>query len=70
METLRFMDRAYCERPTPLGLAGSIAIARPSRNQHDLQAQAAVAAVAYAIARGDRRRVQDFSSVDISGIVV
>jgi hypothetical protein len=39
-------------------------------NQHDLQAQAAVAAVAYAIARGDRRRVQDFSSVDISGIVV
>jgi len=39
-------------------------------NQHDMQAQAAVAAVAYAIARGDRRRVQEFSSIDISGIVV
>lgn len=39
-------------------------------NQHDLQAQAAVAAVAYAIARGDRRRVQELSNVDIGGLVV
>ena len=39
-------------------------------NQRDLQAQAAVAAVAYAVARGDRRRVQDFTNVDISGLVV
>ncbi len=35
-----------------------------------LQAQAAVAATAYAITRGDRRRVGDFTNVDISGIVV
>lgn len=32
------------------------------------QAQAAVAAVIYAIADGDKRRVQDFTSIDISGI--
>jgi len=36
----------------------------------DLQAQAAVAAVAYAITGGDRRRVQDFTRVDISGLIV
>jgi hypothetical protein len=35
----------------------------------DLGAQAAVAAVAYAISKGDKRRVQDFSRLDISGIV-
>lgn len=34
-----------------------------------LTAQAAVAAVAYAISKGDKRRVQDFSRVDISGVV-
>jgi hypothetical protein len=36
----------------------------------DLQAKAACAAVAYAIARGDLRAVQDFSRMDISGIIV
>lgn len=36
----------------------------------DLQAKAACAAVAYAIARGDLRAVQDFSRMDISGITV
>ena len=35
----------------------------------DLQAEAACTAVAYAIARGDLRRVQDFSQVDISGLI-
>ena len=35
----------------------------------DLGAQAAVAAVAYAISKGDKRRVQDFARLDISGIV-
>jgi hypothetical protein len=35
----------------------------------DLQAQAAVAATAYAITRGDIRRVQDFSRVEISGLI-
>jgi hypothetical protein len=38
--------------------------------QGDAQAEAACTAVAYAIARGDLRRVQDFSRVDISGLVV
>ena len=42
----------------------------PAAYNGDLQAQAACAAVAYAISRGDARRVQDFSRVDISGIVV
>ena len=37
--------------------------------QGDAQAEAACTAVAYAIARGDTRRVQDFSRVDISGLV-
>jgi len=36
----------------------------------DLQAKAACAAVAYAIARGDLRAVQDFSRIDISGLIV
>jgi len=36
----------------------------------DLQAKAAVAAVAYAITRGDLRRVQDFTPTDISGLIV
>lgn len=36
----------------------------------DLQAKAACAAVAYAVARGDLRAVQDFSRVDIAGIIV
>ena len=35
----------------------------------DLQAQAAVAATAYALTRGDLRRVQDFSRVDITGLI-
>ena len=35
----------------------------------DLQAKAACAAVAYAIARGDLRAVQDFTRIDISGLV-
>ena len=35
----------------------------------DVGAQAAVAAVAYAISKGDKRRVQDFARLDISGIV-
>ena len=35
----------------------------------DTQAQAAVAAVAYAICKGDKRRIQDFSRLDISGLV-
>jgi hypothetical protein len=39
-------------------------------NDGALQAKAACAAVAYAIARGDLRAVQDFSRMDISGIVV
>jgi hypothetical protein len=38
--------------------------------QGDAQAEAACTAIAYAIARGDLRRVQDFSRVDISGLVV
>jgi hypothetical protein len=37
--------------------------------QGNRQAQAACAAVAYAIARGDMSKVRDFSRVDISGIV-
>jgi hypothetical protein len=37
--------------------------------QGDRQAEAACTAVAYAIARGDERRVQDFSRADISGLV-
>ncbi|HSD87161.1 MAG TPA: hypothetical protein VLB44_06585 [Kofleriaceae bacterium] len=36
----------------------------------DTQAQAAVAAVAYAIAKGDKRKVGDFSRLDITGLVV
>jgi len=36
----------------------------------DLQAKAACAAVAYAITRGNLRAVQDFSRMDISGIIV
>lgn len=36
----------------------------------DRQAQAACAAVAYAITRGDLRAVQDFSRLDISGLIV
>ena len=35
----------------------------------DAQAEAACTAEAYAIARGDQRRVSDFSRVDISGLV-
>jgi hypothetical protein len=42
----------------------------PAPYSGDLQAKAACAAVAYAIARGDRRAVQDFSRLDITGIVV
>ena len=38
--------------------------------QGDLQAQAAVAAVAYAIANGDKRRVGDFTNANIAGITV
>lgn len=41
-----------------------------SSYQGDTQAEAACTAIAYAIARGDLRRVQDFSRVDISGLVV
>jgi hypothetical protein len=36
----------------------------------DLQAKAVCAAVAYAIARGDQRAVQDFSRMDINGLIV
>ena len=36
----------------------------------DRQAKAACAAVAYAIARGDLRAVQDISRIDIAGITV
>jgi hypothetical protein len=42
----------------------------PAAYDGDLQAKAACAAVAYAIARGDLRAVQDFSRIDISGLVV
>jgi len=42
----------------------------PAPYNGDLQAKAACAAVAYAIARGDMRAVQDFSRIDISGLVV
>jgi len=42
----------------------------PATYNGDLQAQAACAAVAYAIARGNLRAVQDFSRLDISGLVV
>src|SRR5262249_3114796 len=42
----------------------------PKTADAGLQAQAAVAATAYAITRGDRRRVADFTSIDIGGIVV
>lgn len=44
--------------------------AETATNNRDLQAQATVAAVAYAIAKGDKRRVQDFSNADITGITV
>jgi len=43
---------------------------QPAAYQGDAQAEAACTAVAYAIARGDLRRVQDFSRVDISGLIV
>lgn len=46
------------------------ATGRPKAYDGDLQARAACAAVAYAIARGDLRAVQDFSRLDISGIIV
>ncbi|HEY5922766.1 MAG TPA: hypothetical protein VIV11_13895, partial [Kofleriaceae bacterium] len=36
----------------------------------ELQAKAAVAAVAYAVTRGDSRAVQDFTRQDITGLVV
>ena len=36
----------------------------------DLQAKAAVGAVAYAVTRGDIRAVQDFTRLDISGLIV
>jgi hypothetical protein len=42
----------------------------PKAYDGDLQAKAACAAVAYAIARGDLRAVQDFSRMDIAGITV
>ena len=35
----------------------------------DVQAKAAVGAVAYAVTRGDIRAVQDFTRDDISGII-
>jgi len=41
----------------------------PAPYDGDAQAEAACTAVAYAIARGDLRRVQDFSRVDITGLV-
>ena len=44
------------------------ATGRPKAYDGDLQAKAACAAVAYAIARGDRRAVQDVTRLDISGI--
>jgi hypothetical protein len=46
------------------------ATGRPATYNGDLQAKAACAAVAYAIARGDLRAVQDVSRIDISGIIV
>jgi len=46
------------------------ATGQPRAYQGDAQAEAACTAVAYAIARGDLRRVQDFSRVDISGLIV
>jgi hypothetical protein len=46
------------------------ATGNPKAPDATLQAQAAVAATAYAITRGDRRRVGDFTNVDITGIVV
>jgi hypothetical protein len=39
-------------------------------NDGDAQAQAAVAAVAYAVTRGDKQRVRDLTRVDISGLVM
>jgi hypothetical protein len=42
----------------------------PTTYDGDTQAQAAVAAVAYAIAKGDKRKVGDFSQLDITGLVV
>jgi hypothetical protein len=42
----------------------------PKAYDGDAQAQAACAAIAYAIARGDQRAVQDFSRADIGGLVV
>src|SRR5207237_7137428 len=36
----------------------------------DVQAKAAATAVIYALARGDLRRVQDFSRTDITGLIV
>ncbi|HEY5950298.1 MAG TPA: hypothetical protein VIV40_32615, partial [Kofleriaceae bacterium] len=36
----------------------------------DLQAKAAVGAIAYAVAKGDLRAVQDFTRQDISGLIV
>ncbi|TMQ11601.1 MAG: hypothetical protein E6J90_34320 [Deltaproteobacteria bacterium] len=41
----------------------------PAPYNGDRQAKAACAAVAYAIARGDLRAVQDFSRIDISGLI-
>jgi hypothetical protein len=46
------------------------ATGQPKAYDGDLQAKAACAAVAYAIARGDLRAVQDFSRIDITGITV
>lgn len=42
----------------------------PTTYRGDLQAKAAVGAVAYAVTRGDIRAVQDFTREDISGLIV
>ena len=50
--------------------ATGAAIASPNGAAQAAQAQAAVAATAYAITNGDIRRVQDFTSLDISALIV
>jgi hypothetical protein len=54
---------------TTTGFNPTTGAATPTYNG-DLQAKAAVAAVAYAVSRGDLRAVQDFTRQDITGLIV
>lgn len=62
--------RAALLRPGAVRLCNFNPATASATYNGDVQAQAACAAVAYAITRGNLRAVQDFSRLDISGLVV